>query len=49
MARVSEDSFCSVAELVILRDVETADINGRNGEVARAVCVAHGAVRYNDC
>ena len=49
MAGVSEYSFCSVAELMILGDVETADINGRNAEVTRAVRVAHGAVRCNNC
>ena len=49
VAWVSEYSFCSVAELMILGDVETADINGRNGEVARTVHVAHGAVRCNYC
>ena len=49
MARVFDYSFCSVAELMILEDGETADIDGRNAKVARAVCVAHGAVRCNDC
>ena len=49
MAGVFKYSFCSVAELMILGDVETANINGRNAEVAGAVCVAHDAVRCNDC
>ena len=49
MAGVFEYSFCSVAELVVLGDIETADIDCTNAKVARAVCVAHGAVRCNDC
>ncbi len=49
MARVFDYSFCSVAELMILEDGETADIDGRNAKVAKAVCVAHGAVGCNDC
>ena len=49
VAGVFDYSFCSVTELMSFRDVETADIDGRNAKVAIAVCVAHGAVRCNDC
>lgn len=47
VAGVFNYSFCSVAELMIFGDVETADVNGRDVKVAMAVCVAHGAVRCN--
>ena len=48
MTRVFDYSFCSVAELMTFGDVETADIDGRNAKIAKAVCVAHGAVRCNN-
>ena len=49
MAGVFDYSFCSVAELMMFGDVETADIDGRNAKVAMAVCVASGVARCNGC
>lgn len=49
MTGVFDHSSCSVAELMIFGDVETADIDGRDAKVARAVCVASGAARCNGC
>ena len=49
MAWVFDYSFCSVAELMVFGDVETADIDGRDAKVAMAVCVAHGTARCNGC
>ena len=49
MARIFVYSICSIAELMILGDVETADIDGRDAKVTRTVGVAYCAVRGNDC